>query len=574
MTSGQFGPLDDGPAVSSAGAHGPVWIIVNPKADHLEEVDNHLLYLVPDSVEKDFVLKLLSLAVKEGLMDKEKVEEIVKKVLTYQEFINTTEKAQAKSQGRPVLLGGTSFANETRDFFNQEVFIEAGSNKYRIWVDKQSKIIKFQQFPKDAKQKPGIEKTIDPDKEFRVGRKEGDYIIGDPTLSSKQFSVVVSVKEGNRIVVRDLGSKNGTKVKSDSAMRVDSKWDSAQLSEDQAMNSVGSNVPRSDLTAQFKEILRKNNSTIKGIERVNPVSVARRFIQGLQWNLFEMDKDRYLELFALGDNTIVSYGIVTLMNGNAILRFHSLGKDAGQGDYWASVYKERVTALANEFARLKKAVSLVIIPTDQILSEDQVYKRAQFRMHNVNQWIEHAAGLVDHLRRGVPLTDKEKSTIQYKSFGLYYSFGPAANFYINKLGFELGPTSAAVHKAVMSPREFDILRRLHAGEILSDLDIVELFSGRGVARSLTSFTLPDKAMNSSKVKTSMTERGGIDFNSDKMNLETRNQGGDIQFHLDPAQLAQLQNAPGFTPVIINIQPMTDLSGFLGLNDASLLTNPA
>ncbi|MBF0489700.1 MAG: protein kinase [Candidatus Omnitrophica bacterium] len=63
----------------------------------------------------------------------------------------------------------------------------------------------------------------------------------------------------------------------------------------------------------------------------------------------------------------------------------------------------------------------------------------------------------------------------------------------------------------------------------------------------------------------MLNNGGIDFNSDKMNLETRNQGGEIKFHLDPAQLAQLQNAPGFTPVIINIQPMTDLRLFLGIN---------
>jgi hypothetical protein len=38
------------------------------------------------------------------------------------------------------------------------------------------------------------------------------------------------------------------------------------------------------------------------------------------------------------------------------------------------------------------------------------------------------------------------------------------------------------------------------------------------------------------------------------------------FALDPAQLEQLQNAPGFTPVIINIQPMTDLKLFLGLKE--------
>ena len=38
----------------------------------------------------------------------------------------------------------------------------------------------------------------------------------------------------------------------------------------------------------------------------------------------------------------------------------------------------------------------------------------------------------------------------------------------------------------------------------------------------------------------------------------------IKFHLDPAQLQQLQNALGFVPVIINIQPLKSLPDFLGL----------
>ena len=57
--------------------------------------------------------------------------------------------------------------------------------------------------------------------------------------------------------------------------------------------------------------------------------------------------------------------------------------------------------------------------------------------------------------------------------------------------------------------------------------------------------------------------GGIDLDPDKMNLEV-NQNGEIQFHLDPALLKQLQNAPGFVPVIINVQPLYDLSAFLGI----------
>ncbi len=63
----------------------------------------------------------------------------------------------------------------------------------------------------------------------------------------------------------------------------------------------------------------------------------------------------------------------------------------------------------------------------------------------------------------------------------------------------------------------------------------------------------------------IAQSGGIDLTSDKA-LSVQNNGQGIKFHLDPAQLAQLQNAPGFVPVIINIQPMTDIKAFLGLND--------
>ena len=61
------------------------------------------------------------------------------------------------------------------------------------------------------------------------------------------------------------------------------------------------------------------------------------------------------------------------------------------------------------------------------------------------------------------------------------------------------------------------------------------------------------------------KKGGIDLTPANMHLETQNGGQTIKFHLDPAQLAQLQNAPGFVPVIINIQPLKDLKQFLGIN---------
>ncbi len=62
-----------------------------------------------------------------------------------------------------------------------------------------------------------------------------------------------------------------------------------------------------------------------------------------------------------------------------------------------------------------------------------------------------------------------------------------------------------------------------------------------------------------------TNRGGIDLTSANMNLHTQSNGGAINFHLDPAQLQRLKDAPGFVPVIINIQPLNNIKQFLGID---------
>lgn len=89
-----------------------------------------------------------------------------------------------------------------------------------------------------------------------------------------------------------------------------------------------------------------------------------------------------------------------------------------------------------------------------------------------------------------------------------------------------------------------------------------------------SFNIPQpviKAYQSSQstnpspaMKTVGLEKGGIDLTPANMNLQTQNAGGEIKFHMDPAMLQQLQNAPGFVPVIINISPMSNLKEFLGI----------
>ncbi len=78
---------------------------------------------------------------------------------------------------------------------------------------------------------------------------------------------------------------------------------------------------------------------------------------------------------------------------------------------------------------------------------------------------------------------------------------------------------------------------------------------RGVLTGIKS----DQAMN-----VSMSDTGGVDLTSDQA-LQVKSDGlGVIKFNIDPAIFAQLQNAPGFVPVIINIQPLKDLHQFLGI----------
>jgi hypothetical protein len=60
-------------------------------------------------------------------------------------------------------------------------------------------------------------------------------------------------------------------------------------------------------------------------------------------------------------------------------------------------------------------------------------------------------------------------------------------------------------------------------------------------------------------------KGGIDFNTQKMDLDIRGDGSAWVQEMDPAELLRYENAPGFAPVILNISPVADLPVFLGLS---------
>ena len=105
----------------------------------------------------------------------------------------------------------------------------------------------------------------------------------------------------------------------------------------------------------------------------------------------------------------------------------------------------------------------------------------------------------------------------------------------------------------------------HKDEYYKITGITQNMNSRLLALLGDSVQLTDAAMQGLDKVTS-GEKGGIDFNADKMDLQLQNAGQEIKFHIDPSMLQQLQDAPGFTPSIINIQPMASLRAFLGLAD--------
>lgn len=62
--------------------------------------------------------------------------------------------------------------------------------------------------------------------------------------------------------------------------------------------------------------------------------------------------------------------------------------------------------------------------------------------------------------------------------------------------------------------------------------------------------------------------GGIDLDPENLLLITQNTNGEIEFSIDPVVAEQFKDVPGFTPVILNIQPMQNLPLFLGANPAA------
>jgi hypothetical protein len=73
----------------------------------------------------------------------------------------------------------------------------------------------------------------------------------------------------------------------------------------------------------------------------------------------------------------------------------------------------------------------------------------------------------------------------------------------------------------------------------------------------------------SAVDRAMTSYGGIDLETGQMDLDIRGNAGTFEVEIPADKLEQLRNdVKGFVPLIINIQPVTDVPLFLGLSESS------
>ena len=246
----------------------------------------------------------------------------------------------------------------------------------------------------------------------------------------------------------------------------------------------------------FRNMLAQRGADIDGLAGINPAEISNKRINDLDWYLFSMPNNRFLELF-IKDGGIVAYGIVTWMPGNTILRFQSFEKSAGKGDYWAGIYEERINQLKSALAGMGKGISIIGVPPDQVISEDQLAKRIRSYFGGKIGWEDAATTIINKIRRGQPLTEAENELIKFDNFPEYYSFGPAANLYINKMNFSIVPTMAAPHKQIITEVEYGLLARLRGGkgqdQNLSDVEIITLMSGRGLIRRLSSSSMQPAA---------------------------------------------------------------------------------
>ena len=186
------------------------------------------------------------------------------------------------------------------------------------------------------------------------------------------------------------------------------------------------------------------------------------------------------------------------------------------------------------------------------------------------------ARLLANPKRGLP----KRPRVIADDYQDYVDFGPLLNLderaTLGEFILTLRVMNAQERNAMSAPRDrWDVIERIgashhlqpgHAKELIQTIVIPWVLKHDPTGPLANAIKVNRDSRGVGGTTTVKKQNaGGIDLTSNKF-LQTQNAGAGIKFHLDPAMLEQLRRAPGFVPVIINIQPMTDLRVFLGLAD--------
>ncbi|MBF0489352.1 MAG: metallophosphoesterase [Candidatus Omnitrophica bacterium] len=449
------------------------------------------------------------------------------------------------------ILGGERQGGQMEVSFSGNVWVSAGRFAYRVWGE--NDIVKLRRYDRKNGSSLGKEREVPLNKEFTVGRTSGDYqISGDTILSSQHFSLAVTVDEKGQSKIRltDLQSKGGTKVEWEQPTA--KAVDNVEMPTKQADNVPGAlNILTPDVKRIIRASLLNYTDPLKGREKAREIIRSNEDIQ-----LTPEEVGRYLKLSQREDYIYAAYG-------------------------GFNINRELLTKLESD--EVKKALE-ALLPKNDVLTDVKLLIRAALAYYDdpyslaVDAKVKRIMANVNN--ENTKLTPEEVS--KYLNIGKAgYGEGEYNAIYrkFNQLGIDQELInklkSSEVKKALDSFKDAAMFgAKNNSGILLSSVLSAAVMSGVGGMASINPFAELENArfvphqenVNLNRKSREKLEKGGVDLNAVNDNLQVKNSGEEIKFHLNPAQLAQLQNASGFTPVIIDIQPMTNIKLFLGLTN--------
>lgn len=153
--------------------------------------------------------------------------------------------------------------------------------------------------------------------------------------------------------------------------------------------------------------------------------------------------------------------------------------------------------------------------------------------------------------------------IKGRTFDVSISESEFLSFNLN--GAE-SPTFRAVSKLIINRNVSYEIAKAQAMVLFKQADH---FADIAIANVRRMHQVASNSLNLKNASSAMISRptGGIDLKSERLDLKVQNQDGAINFNISPEMLAQLRNAAGFEPVVLDMKPIRDVNGlklFLGV----------